>query len=324
MPPPNATSRTTAPSTPSPPPSSGSAATTTGSADLSPDGFAAREELTRRALAEVTAATPSDEREAVARDAFLERVGLEVEMHDAGEIRSRMSVIFSELHAVRQVFDMMPQAGRAGLVRRRQPARRRARGPGRLPRHAARGGGPPAGSPRPASTAAIVGQVASWTGRTGDGGDMLGTMVAGCDVDALRPQLQRHAAEANAALDDFATFLEQELVPRGSERDAVGRDRYALHSRDSLGARVDLDETYAWGWEELKRISDDMAATADRVLPGRVVRRGGGPPRGRRVPQGPRPRDVPRLDAGAGRPDRSPSWPTSTSTSPSRSAASSA
>ena len=46
--------------------------------DLTPDGFAAREELTRAALAEATAATPVDEREAVARDSFLERLGLEV------------------------------------------------------------------------------------------------------------------------------------------------------------------------------------------------------------------------------------------------------
>jgi len=51
--------------------------------DYSPDGFAAREELTRRALAAVTAATPVDEREQVAKDAFLERLRLEVEMYDA-------------------------------------------------------------------------------------------------------------------------------------------------------------------------------------------------------------------------------------------------
>ena len=44
--------------------------------DLSPDGYAAREELTRKALAEATRASPADEREAVAREAFLERLGL--------------------------------------------------------------------------------------------------------------------------------------------------------------------------------------------------------------------------------------------------------
>ena len=52
--------------------------------DLSPDGFAAREALTRDALAAARAATPVDEREQVGREAFLERLGLEVEMYDAG------------------------------------------------------------------------------------------------------------------------------------------------------------------------------------------------------------------------------------------------
>ena len=235
--------------------------------DLSPDGFAAREELHRRALAEVTAATPADEREAVARDAFLERVGLEVEMADAGELRSRLSVIHSELHAVRQVFDLMPQEGEQAWS---DVASRLAALPGALAgfrttlrEEADRGRVSAARQCRE-----VARQVARWTGRDGGGGDVLGSLVAGCEVDVLRPDLERHAAAANVALDEFATFLQQELLPRAPERDAVGRDRYALHSRDSLGAVVDFDETYAWGWEELKRISDDMAATADRVLPG--------------------------------------------------------
>ena len=76
--------------------------------DLTPDGFDAREELHRTALAEVAALTPADEREAVARDAFLERVGLTVERADAGIERSEMSVISSAAHAIREVFDVMP------------------------------------------------------------------------------------------------------------------------------------------------------------------------------------------------------------------------
>ncbi len=235
--------------------------------DLSPDGYSAREELTRVALAEARDATPVDDREAVARDAFLERLGLAVEMADAGELRSRISVVFSDLHAVRQAFDLMPKEGEQGWsdVDSRLAAVPTALGQLRttLREEAARGRVSAARQYREVAV-----QVAGWTGRSGAGGDMLGTMVADCDVETLKPQLERHAAAANAALDEFGSFLEQEMVPLGSERDAVGRDRYALHSRDSLGATVDLEETYAWGWEELKRLSDDMAATADRILPG--------------------------------------------------------
>ncbi|MHB1930506.1 MAG: DUF885 domain-containing protein [Acidimicrobiales bacterium] len=42
----------------------------------------------------------------------------------------------------------------------------------------------------------------------------------------------------------------------------AGRDRYAVTARAFLGDDVNLDETYAWGWEELARIAGDMAATA--------------------------------------------------------------
>ena len=79
--------------------------------DLSPDGFAAIEELNRRALADVQALTPADELEAVARESFLERTGLAVERAEAGVNRGEFSVIVSGLHAVRSVFDVMPTVG---------------------------------------------------------------------------------------------------------------------------------------------------------------------------------------------------------------------
>ena len=51
---------------------------------------------------------PVDEREAVARDAFLERMGLEVETAEAGYARAELSVAHSWAHAVREAFDLMP------------------------------------------------------------------------------------------------------------------------------------------------------------------------------------------------------------------------
>ena len=235
--------------------------------DLTPDGFAAREALTRAALADVTAATPVDEREAVARDSFLERIGLEVELIDAGQTRSQLSVIASDLHAVRQVFDLMPTASEqdwAAIDARLAAIPETLLGyQVTLAEEADRGNVSAVRQYRE-----VIDQIGSWTGRGGAGESMLGTLVAGCEVDGLKPQLERHAAAANATFDDAASFLQREILPRGRERDAVGRDHYALHSRYFLGATIDLEETYAWGWEELKRLSDDMAATSHRIVPG--------------------------------------------------------
>ena len=53
-----------------------------------------------------------------------------------------------------------------------------------------------------------------------------------------------------------------DILPAAPEADACGRERYALHSRDFVGAVVDLEETYRWGQEELARITAQMQPIA--------------------------------------------------------------
>ena len=234
--------------------------------DLSPSGFGAREELTRSAYSAVQASNPADERELVARDAFLERLGLDLELVDAGFARSQMNVIESPLHELRMVFDLMPTDGEqawsdiesrlAGIPQALAGYRTT------LTEEAAAG--------RVAAQrqyVEVAEQVRNWTGQQGLGGDFFAGLVAGAPDDA-RGRLTDAAGGASAAFAEFGRFLETDLAPLGREREAVGRERYALESRRFLGATIDLEETYAWGWEELKRLSDDIAATADRILPG--------------------------------------------------------
>jgi uncharacterized protein (DUF885 family) len=240
--------------------------------DLSPDGFAARAELTRRARSAAEAAAPVDERERVAREAFLERLGLQVEMDDARVPQSEVSVIVSGLHEVRMAFDLMSTDGEEAwwaIDARLAAVPETLRGyRATLLQEAERGNVAAARQLRE-----VAGQVRSWTGGTGGaGGGVLGALVAGAQVgDALRGQLDRHAAAATAAFAETGRFLDEELAPLGRETEAVGRDRYALGSRYFLGAVVDLEETYAWGWEELHRIESEMTRVADRVVPGGTV-----------------------------------------------------
>jgi len=239
--------------------------------DYSPDGFAAREAMVAGSLAAAEAATPSDEREAVARDAFVERLSLDVAMSEAGYARSELSVISSPLHELRQVFDLMPTEGEeawvnidarlAGIPDRLVGYRRTLLEEADQGRVVAR-----------RQYAEVAEQVRSWTGQSGDGGNFFGNLVDGSGMDGtLRSQLTEHARAASEAVAEFGRFLESELVPRGREKEAVGREHYALASRYFLGATVDLEETYAWGWDELKRLEDDMAATAGRIVPGATV-----------------------------------------------------
>ncbi|GAA4075525.1 DUF885 domain-containing protein [Nocardioides kongjuensis] len=237
--------------------------------DLSPDGFAASEELHRRALADVAALDAADEREEVARAAFLERVGLTVERADAGVERSEFSVISSAIHAVREVFDLMPTdtAEQWDAIGSRLAAVPAALAGYRttLLEEAAAGR---VSAKR--QYAEVADQVRGWTGQTGAAGDYFANVVAAAPDDR-RDALAAAAASASAAYAEFGRFVTTDLLPRGRDVDGVGRDHYTLASRYFLGASVDLEETYRWGWEELKRIEDDMAATAGRIVPGGSV-----------------------------------------------------
>ena len=234
--------------------------------DLSPAGFAAREELTAKALAAASAAQPVDERETVARDAFRERLGLHVERAEAGLDRCELSVIGSGLHALREAFDLMATdtdeaweniAARlagipAALAGYRQTLLEEAAA-GRVVAKR--------------QYAEVAGQVRRWTGEEGASGDFFAGL-AGRAPEAMRDRLGQHAGAASAAYGEFGRFLETDLLPVGRDREPVGREHSSLASRQFLGAEVDLEETYRWGWEELKRLTDDMLATSARIVPG--------------------------------------------------------
>ena len=94
----------------------------------------------------------------------------------------------------------------------------------------------------------------------------------GGDASAVQDEVREAAALAARAYADAGARLRDELLPRAPEHDGVGRERYALHSREFLGARVDLEETYRWGQDELARITDEMSRLAERIAPGAGVK----------------------------------------------------
>ena len=56
------------------------------------------------------------------------------------------------------------------------------------------------------------------------------------------------------------------LAPLAPSLDAVGEERYALDSRYFLGAAIDLEDTYRWGFEELLRIQDLQRSIAQELV----------------------------------------------------------
>jgi uncharacterized protein (DUF885 family) len=237
--------------------------------DLSPEGFAAQAELTRRTLADLDATDPDTPSDQVAKEAMQERLGLELARYDAGEVTSEVNVIASALHGLRQVFDLMPIQGGpavANIAARLNQFPRAVEQYKVTLREAADEGHVSARH----QILEVAKQCDIWIDPEGDNffHGLAGRLSAD---DTLAADLKRGAAAATAATAGFARFLREELAPRGRDKQAAGRERYQLASQYFLGAKIDLDETYAWGFEELARLESEMGAVA-----GRIVRPGAG------------------------------------------------
>jgi uncharacterized protein (DUF885 family) len=243
--------------------------------DLSPEGYAALADLDRRTLAELDMIQPGNERERVAQEAMRERLTLALARYDAGEVTSEMNVIASGLHAVRSVFDLMPVAGEpaAANIATRMAAVPRALDQLRRTLLEAAAHGHVSAR---AQMLEVAKQCDTWSDPARDNvwaGLAARVVEAGGDAlpDALRADLDQAGHAATGATVAFGQFLRDELAPHGRPSQAAGRDRYQLASQYFLGARLDLDEAYAWGFEELARLEAEMRTVADKIVPGGTV-----------------------------------------------------
>jgi uncharacterized protein (DUF885 family) len=240
--------------------------------DFSPAGHAAHADLLRRTIAAVEDTDPVDRRDDVARGAMLERLGAELARYDAGWAQAELNTMDSPLQQFRETFDLMPTGTEADWT---TIARRLEALPAALERYAA--GLDAAADAGQVSAARQVrlcaGTARRWAGAT-DVPGFFTELVTGAPVPPDSP-LARDLADAAAGVDTallaFADHLEAELLPRAPEVDGVGRERYALESRFFTGVDLDLEETYAWGWQELARIVAEKEAVAEVIAPGQGI-----------------------------------------------------
>lgn len=240
--------------------------------DFSPAGIAEFAAAARETLRELAGLAPADDVDAVTLDAMRERLGLQLEIHETGWDAAELNNIESPAQNIRSIFDLMPTdtqehwehiAGRAhnvpGALGGYIESLRAAKAAGRV------------------SASRQVGIVIEQTTRYAAEDGFFAKLAAGAGTpdgplpEALQKKLDNGAAAARAAYAEFAAFLQDELLPVAPDKDAVGRERYALASRSFLGAEVDLEETYAWGVGELGRIIAAQEAVAGEIRTGASV-----------------------------------------------------
>jgi uncharacterized protein (DUF885 family) len=245
--------------------------------DFSPAGEDAQDALRRSALASLAAAEqetdaaggPANADERRCARLLRERLETQLAVGEAGEHLRSVSNFLAPPNRVREVLMLMPAqtAGDWAVVGARI---------GRVPdalagyRAALTEGASRDIHASPRLISALAEQLADWQA---NGTGWFAGFSSAAEVPAsLRADLDRSCAAADAAVAGLRDWLLSDYLPGAAGTpDGVGADRYALAVRRWNGARPDLTETYEWGWAQFREIRAQMAAEADRILPGATV-----------------------------------------------------
>ncbi len=241
--------------------------------DLSPVGHQRRIDEGKHVLASLAEQVPSDDIDWVTKTDLMNELELDVEAHEAGLWKRDLNVIASPAQELRDVLDLMPHDSvedwatiaaklsnlpeamngyietlRLGISDGTVPARRQ--------------------------VYEVLEQAKKLLSKDGFffGFTDSAATSSGAELpDSLTSDLRKGAEDSANAYKDLATFFVDELGPAASDADAIGRELYALQSRRFLGAKIDLDETYEWGIEELARMVEEQTKIAGEITSGASV-----------------------------------------------------
>ena len=246
-----------------------------GMADFTPEGAAETASINRDTLAQLDAAPVEGERDRVAADSMREALTTSLELFDDGEHLRDLNILGSPVQELRMIFDLMPTeteedwhniASRMALVPKGlagyQTSLKEGLQQGR------------AGARRQAVECAV--QADLWGGGVAGQPSFFDGLLSayddsGADSATLRQDIEQAGEGAARAYLELAKFLRDDYAPAADERDAVGAERYGRSARVYCGSELDLQETYAWGWEELRWAESEMHKTAEKILPGKGV-----------------------------------------------------
>lgn len=237
--------------------------------DWSPAGVAALTAALKGFKERVRALPPQENRwSRLAARVMEDYLDVELDALDQADPLNDLNSIASPLQLIRMVFDSMDTSSREAwenIAARLERIDDAAEGYiGKLESHRAHKKLAAARQVR-----ACIEQSLAQAGETSFFRSLAGAMRdKGIDDGALFERVQRGGAKACAVFGSLAEYLEQIYLPEAPVLEGVGRDRYLRHARRFLGMELDADETYAWGWDEVRSIQAAMRRAADEILPG--------------------------------------------------------
>lgn len=240
--------------------------------DYSPEGQQATADLARDTLATLEAAEPVDDIDWVTKTDLSRELQLELDVHASGWGNRDLNNLASPASGIRDIFDLMATGSEDDWD---AIARRMRNVPGAIDGYIAslQRGIADGSTPAARQIDNVLEQLGGYLPGKGFFHEFAESAKAG-DAElpeSLRGDLREAATAATEAHARLAEFLRGELAASANPVDAVGREFYSLMSRRFLGAEVDLDETYAWGIEELDRMRAEQEAIAHEIKPGATV-----------------------------------------------------
>ncbi len=243
-------------------------------ADYSPDATDAFHADVQLTLKEMRLAVPTNERERLCKDTFIDEASLSIEQYESREHLRDMNVLFSPVQNIRSIFDLMPRtsledweniASRMEKIGDSLAGYRQTLDIGRSEGMVT--------SERQVSGTAEQCEV--WAGK-GENPPFFESLVnalkaSDVDDDALATRVASAAAQATVAYGYMGEYLRETYLPDATPVDGVGRERYALSAKGYLGADIDPEEIYEWGWEQLAWVRSEMTKTAGLIKSGASI-----------------------------------------------------
>lgn len=241
--------------------------------DASPAGHQRLIDEGKKVLTRLKSTEAADDVDWVTKTDMTNELELDIEAHDAGLWKRDLNVIASPAQSLRDVLDLMPHdtvddwtiiAGKLSNL------------PGAMDGYiqSLRQGIADGTVPARRQVTEVLEQAKKYGSKDGFFFSFTDSAAAGDGADlpdTLKSDLHKGAEASAEAYQKLCDFFVSELGPASGDSDAIGRELYSLQSRRFLGAKIDLDETYEWGIEELARMVEEQTRIAGEIKPGASV-----------------------------------------------------
>ena len=242
--------------------------------DYSPEASERSDAAVRDVMNRIKAESPDSVRERRCSETVQEEMTGSIDQHAAGLHYSGMNILHSPVQSLRQIFDLMPRSSTADWenIASRMEGIANSIATYRVTLDEGIGKGLTASKRQ---TEGCIEQIETWVGK-GDADPFFDGIAKSADAsdevsESLKRKLADAATSANTAYSEFAGYLRDVYLPAARSSDAVGREHYALTSRSYNGIDLDFDETYDWGWEQLRWVQSEMRKAADQIKPGSSI-----------------------------------------------------